>query len=409
MKSSASMLVKIDDLRAAPSSLLQPAAIPVALFERLAAQAEQEQDQNKRAELLCSALSEIGKAVKADPLDSQYLINWANLRQLLGESAVCFEPLTAGSFSEAAAAAVRNDPTNVDVLFAAARIFEWAGRNDEAHARLKQVLSLATSLSPEQRGYIFHRLIDPPDLERILPSRFPQIADWSIALSDANPELFSRGASELAVLQRQAIELSREDAHEGRVPQEVHERRLLSLYRAPANAAIRRTLDREMAAHTSGQSQLVQYLRDRQRLEEAAIVRAVITSDTRPLKAPLLAWSPQDDICLDDFYVSIGFYLPDGEAPKLIELHGRKEQSLSQLPPLRLYVSEDNFNWSELQGNIQISTVRIGDLPTIAIRPNAGYYKYWKLTTGASTRSKAFCELAHRFLTVYRTSPEAYS
>ena len=395
----------VSSLREAPSSLLHPASVSQALFLRLASQAQLETDPAKRMVLWCEALEAVGKAVQAEPRNAQYLINWANVRQLLGDATSCDRPLTQGSFAAAAQAALDADPTNVNVRFAAAHIFEWAGRRSDSLQQLSRVLLLGTSLSSEQRSSIGGRLTSPSDVEAVVPGRFPQIAEWSMYLRFQNAPLFHDAQEQLTRLQLKAIEESRIEQESGSVPADIHERRLLLLYRAPASAAVRRALDREIASQSGsrGQSQLAQYLRERQDLAETDIVRARESSDTRPLKQPLLHWSPVGEFCFDDFYTSVGFYLPNGESPKLIELRSKVELDPGVRGSMRVYVSEDNRSWSELQGNVQYQSVTLGDSHLIAIRPNSTYFKYWKIAANSSTRSRTFCDSAEQLLVVYRT------
>ncbi len=395
-----------DELRAAPPSVLHPAAVAVALYWRLAEQGREEVDPARRIQLLCEALSEIGKAAHAAPYNAEYLINWASIRQLLGQTPSCALPYTQGSFADVAKAALEADPTNVRVLFAAARIYEWAGQHADSLGRLRQVLQLSTSLGSEQRSYIGGRLQTAQDVEAVIPGRFPQIADWSAYVRSLNPGLFRSAQTEFSRLQLSAIAESRAEVDSGLIPAELHERRLLSLYRAPGGPSVRRRLDHEIAAQSGerGQSQLAQYLRDRQDLDETDVVRAVVPSDTRPLKTPIVHWSPSGEVCFDDFYSSVGFYLPPGQSPVLIELRSRADLDQAVQGTMRVYVSEDNRTWEELQGGIQVRSAKLGETTLISLWPHSNYYKYWKISSNNAVRSRKFCDNPEQLLVVYRSA-----
>lgn len=396
-------------LRELRSSPLHDATVHVRIFSLLNQEAAGATNGAERVRLYCEALSEIGTALHSEPANASYLMNWANVRQILGSNVQCSLPYTSGSFEAAAQLALRNDPTNVNVLFAAAQLYEWAGKNEESLARLNRTLLLSTSLKPFQTEYISSRIRTPEDAEAIIPARFPQVANWSEHVQRLNPELFRNSRAVFEKLQLAAIEESRSEYKNGSVPPEIHKQRLLSLFACAASPEVRRRLDTELASFSRylGDEKLTTYLLERGALFEAEVLEATIDSDTRPLKSVLAAWGANPEVCLDDFYTSLGFYLPQGESPKLIELHGRRLDA--QLAPtvLKVLVSDDNQNWSELEGNVTVSSAQFGDSKLVAIHPNSRYYKYWKINFSSSLRSRAFCNSAQRMLTVYRSTGSA--
>lgn len=401
--------VSAEALLSAPHDPLRAATVDVALFERFAAQAAQAPSIAEQGRALCAALSHIGAALNAEPMNSKFLINWANARQTLGATVHCEEPFTSGSFEAATAYAIKSDPTNVEVRFAAARIFDWAGNRAEALANFHQVLASAVRLQPEQKALIFRYLNTPSDLTAVIPDRFPQVAEWSERLRQENPDLFRRARVELTSLQMEAIRNSGAELEQRRISADLHERRLFALYSACASPQVRSQLDQELygiGMRDRLAPELSEYLRARSTLAETDVVLGWATPDTRPLKTPFVNWNPQSEACLDDFYPSLGFYLPEGESPKLLEIRAADEGGDDLSALIKVYVSEDNSDWSELQGNLQIRSLVLGNSRLIAIRPSTGYFKYWKINFGIGSRTKRFCNVPRDLLRVYRTLPE---
>lgn len=402
---------QLEGLRSLSASPLHDAQVHVRIFTLLSRQASETTNPAERVRLYCEALSEIGAAVRAEPANAAYLINWANIRQILGRSVECSLPYTGGEFEAAAHAALLKDPSNVNVLFASAQLFDWAGKSEESSKNLNRTLLLATSLKPFQAEYVASRLRTPRDVEAILPARFPQIAAWSERVQIANPDLFRVATPSFEKLQLAAIDDSLAEFKSGKLPGENHRQRLMSLFASAATSSVRRRLDAELAAYAreQGDEVLTPYLMERGALFEAAVLDAAAGSDTRPLKSVLADWGGNPELCLDEFYASLGFYLPEGESPKLIELQGRRRDAQITPASLKILVSDDNQSWSELQGSVEISSVQFGDSKIVAIHPHSRYFKYWKINFSSSARTRSFCNSAQRMLTVYRSSPAEIS
>jgi len=318
----------------------------------------------------------------------------------------CSLPYTAGDFEAVARLALHNDPSNVDVLFAAAHLFEWAGKREESLARLNRTLLLSTKLQPYQIEYIASRIRSAQDIAAVIPARFPQTAFWSTRIQRDHRVLFQGAGPVFEKLQLAAIDDSLSEFRSAAVPPDIHRQRLLSLYDAAATQAVRRRLDTELATYSRemGDEQLSPYLMERSQFDAADVVDAALASDTRPSKSTLANWGTDADLCLDDFYSSIGFYIPQGEAPRLIELHGRRKELQFAPTVLKVFVSDDNQSWSELEGNIQVGSVQIGEGRIVAIRPHSRYYKYWKINFASSLRARNFCNSAQKMLRVYRSA-----
>ena len=393
----------ISELRTVSKSWFAPLDTHAVLYRLLRESAERSKDGKTRIDLYCQALSEIGLALKGDPRNAAYLINWANLRQLLGQSTDCKLPYTHGDFLAAVEFAIHSNPNDERVLFAAAHIYDWAKRDNQGAEALKHALGLSTSLSPEQINYVLGRLNQPKDIETIVPATFPQIAIWSAALLRNKPELFRSSATVLSRMQQAAVVESAAAYQHGAIPSDVHYRRIISLYRCQASSDIRQQLDAEVAHYFegSGNDSAGRYMEERRHYAELPIIQASLGADTRPLKTALVGWGVDKNFFLDEFYASIGFYLPQGRAPKLIELRSERETSQMNLSSLKVMVSDNNFEWTELQGNVSIEAVTIGSQALIAIHPNAHYYKYWKINFFSSARTRSFINSAEQMIAAY--------
>lgn len=392
----------LDALRMLPASPLSGAEPKIELFEQLSASAAALTDPAQKGAVYCEALAALEDAMRIRPKDSALLINWANTRQLLGTGFECPRDSSNSDFGPVVEAALDNDPTNVAVLFAGAHIYDWSRRGAQVHDLLNKVLSLSTSLAPGQIAFILSKLDGPGAVQAVVPQRFPQIATWSHLLKGRRPDIFEQSALVLEAMQIHAIRSAVREHERRAVPLDLLPTRLLSLYHATASSRVRRVLDAAFAATHGATPALAEHLRNRGGLDEAPVVPAAMASDTRPLHSAVVGWGDKDEICLDDFFSTIAFFLPDGEPPQLIELSS--ERGKAELPSgaLKLYVSVDNENWSELQGNVDIAQLELGSRNLIAIRPHSSYFRYWKITLSSASRPRRFCGGLDTLLTVYR-------
>ncbi|MBN8550541.1 MAG: hypothetical protein J0M12_14595 [Deltaproteobacteria bacterium] len=396
---------QLEALQALNPSPLHAATLHVQRFAILSRKASEETNPAQRMRLYCEALSEMGEALQSEPANATYLINWANVRQLLGNSVECSLPFTTGDYDAAAQRALRDDPANINVLFSAAQIYGWAGKDEESLRSLNRMLLLAVSPKPYQVEYIASRLRTPQDVQAVIPARFPQIAAWSARLQQEKPDLFRNSQSVLEKLQLAAIDAALAEYRAGQIAPNIYRQRLLSLPGVVASPVVRRRLDSELASFSKsiGDDQLTPYLLKRGALDETAVLDASIASDTRPLKSVLTNWGSNADMCLDDFYGSIGFYLPVGSSPKLIELRGKRKDAVIPSNMIKVLVSDDNQTWAELEGSLVIGSITFGDTKIVTIEPNSRYFKYWKINFASSAHTRSFCNSAQELITVYRT------
>ncbi len=402
------------NFRAATPDLLDPAELnPFSFFGKsdwhIKAHAElrlaalKETDQNRRLELLCSALSEVGKALTHQPHNSVYLVNWANLRQLVSAKHDCALPYTRGDFREAVAFALNADPTNASVLFSAGLIRQWAGEPELAWGLFKQVLLLGVSLPRAQVDYIALQIKDAASAEAIIPARFPQIATWTGLLQERQPESAQIYAPVLEKLQTTALATSTQELEQSKIPTDVHIKRISALLAMGVANSVRQKIDRQLSQHLEarGERVLALYLKERASLVEIDVNRAFLDSDTRPLKSVLAAWNDQQTFALDQFYGSVGFFVPGATAPRLVELHAYSDVTSFSPSFLKIMVSSDNQRWEDVLGEVTLEKFLVANHTLVAIRSEVDLYKFWKIHFASSARTRNFSNPLNKLVRVY--------
>lgn len=361
--------------------------------------------------LYCEALSAAGSAVKLNPLKASYLLNWADLRQILSDIE-CKEELTKGSVKDAVEYALKLDPRNPAVTYSAAVMLMRIGERPRALALLNATLLTETALSSSKREYVLKQITSKEDLENIIPARFPQIADWSLFIKEKRPTLFQRESFTISAMQLNALKEAVKEYELGMLPFEIHKQRLLSLLPSTASSAIRQTLDAELGrVLPTGlqESKLTkEYLLKRATLSELYIVRGVIDSDTRSETTPLSRWGADQNVEIDSFAQSVGFYLPSGQNVLLIELNSKGIPASGLSEMLRLLVSDDNQHWSTPRESYKTSLVELEDQKYLSIEYSGEYHRYWKINHTGQSRSENFGAPLQSLIKVYgRTNRKA--
>lgn len=385
--------------------------IPAEAFVELAlaekSRGDQTDEMGERIRWYCRALSSFGQALKYRPQQSDYLMNWANVRQILGDL-TCEEELTTGSYQDAIILALKSDPNNNAVLFSAGLLYLWADARGAAFELFKRLLTLGTTVSSAQEDYIFEQLRDPQELKLVVPPRFPQVGRWSRRLWALNPERKQAFRPVLAPLQLTALKRTQQELESGAIPGKLHLERLMGLWSVAATEKVRQELDRQLEHYyrIMGASELAGYFKLRSQLEQLAVVKAVRYSDTRPLHGSLVRWNEIGRVNLDTFYQTIGFYLPEGSVLKLIELQAFKGDAAEVISQLKVLVSENNRDWVEL-GPLEVtrSWHKVGDQKLLALTPQSRYFKYWKIHYGSATRLNQFGAALDNLLNLYGRAP----
>lgn len=345
--------------------------------------------------LYCEALAAFGEAIRAEPQDARLLMQWANLRQILGSTS-CSAAYTAGDYKEALLKALDIDPTNTDAQYAAGLIFRWGGDIDTASKLFHSVLRYHPSLSANQERQIYASIDSPDRLTQIVPARFPQ------ALKASRYFLSDPGAvrtvavrepgflSALEVLQLEALKESHEQYTSGLLPFSMHLQRLNELTDFAATTQIRQELDRRLAVLLvrAGDPGLAHYLEERQRLYELEVMRSSIAGDTRPLKSSLVEWGGAGSYFADEFYQSVGFFLAPQQGVQAIEMRFSARPSQAFRSALRVYVSSDNKNWSEIEQRGPPHTFSLGSKHFVVLRVPTKGESYWKVHFANASRER---------------------
>jgi hypothetical protein len=361
-----------------------------------------ERSEDRRLEYFCRALANLSAALQRQPFDSKLLVSWANLRQLLS-GIDCSEPLTKGDFEQVARYALTHDGTNAEVLFSSAQILLWAGKKEEAYKLLKSFLEFGLFVNERQYNFIERQLNRDLDISAIIPGHFPQIVEWSSRIRLKNQALFDQGKSVLTELQLEALLRNEAELKAGKIPTQLYFDRLTSLLEVASSSQVRKRIDVELSRYygLQGQDKLQRYLDSRRAYDSIQVNGAVITADTRPIKAPFINWLTLEPITLNHFYNSVGFYVPQGSAVKYIELVGAKDSSLISEVSLKLFVSEGNQQWSDITQEALISSFEMAGLPRVVFTVPDQTKRYWKINFSSASRDGRFTNRLSEMVQVY--------
>ncbi len=394
-------------LQAAADKPLRSPEAAVLFSNWLREAAAEERNGDTQIALYCRSMSLLATALEVEPFNSRYLINIANTRQLLGDYA-CPDSRTDFDFQPAAALAVERDPFNRSVLYGAGALAVWSGKSGAAKKFFHQLLRYSPLLSEGQQHFILAQLRTAQDFAAVVPPRFPQVNHWSGMFRAAQPRAFSQGREQIAAMQIAALREGIREFQNRLVPPQLHLRRLLGLLPHAAMPAVRREVDKLIAEFFSDMRLDVdaqKYFAERAELEEVSVVRSFIAVDSRPLKSPFFRWEGNAKVSLDDNFASLGFYMREGQAARLIELRSETAQPAELKSFLHVYVSEDNEHWRELQKEIAVSDFEVGDSRVFVIRIPRSADKYWKIHFASSKQDRIFTSKLTEMLRVFGASP----
>ena len=352
-----------------------------------------ERDPRLKISYLCGSLSALGRALVREPRNARYLINWANIRQLLG-GVQCGEPYTAGDFEPVVKLALERDPADTRVLYAAALVYYWSGRAEQSRALLNRMLLLGGGLTAGQERFVYSTIETPRDVERVIPGRFPQAAAWADIFRQIDADRFMEFGAAFGTLEAAAVRASAVEFDRGKIPAEVHQQRLLSLFGAESSEESRVALDLELSRFAASHRQLAlaSYLDERAKLHELKVLRASLDGDTRPLRTSLSGWERDERVVFDEFYRTVGFYVPEGQEVVLIQLASTRNNggAVPSRNDLRVMASSDNENWSDLSDELEVSGFQVALPPLVVLRPKRASYKYWKVQFSSPERRRTF-------------------
>jgi hypothetical protein len=431
---------------------LQSATSGIALAQRLARAAEPSargwivlSDAQRKAALalkgearlegLCEALGSLGHVLRLRPRGARYLVNWANLRQLLG-TYKCKHLYTNGSFRKAVELALQSDPTQPAINYASGLILSWAGDHAQASTSFRQFLAFAVAPNQNQLDfitrYLVRRLIVQETLDAqafvsgsppaaatspvlaIIPARFPQVLGLSTQLLERYPLVMERHVAALVELLEIALKRNQQERAALALGSELHRRnieRTLELIEAlPAEyrwqrvgelrqqktrGDLRRVLD-VIAAQTLQQepgaqrdSLSKQYFARRSQSRELRVARGMLAADTRPAKGQLSTWGTGQRVALDNFHQSVGFRLATQQSLDWIEISvPARSNAKALLDSLSVWISADNETWrpAVLRNSPQVA--RFGSLQWIVLEPEVREAAFWKVNFRGAERTQ---------------------
>ena len=307
-------------------------------------------DGARQVKFLCSALSTYGELIQDEPLSGPYLVNWANVRQILS-STECREKLTSGEIAQVVALARKSDPTNVAVAFAAAQLALWEGKRQEALQLFRAALDLGTGASAQMERYIVRALRSPQDLMSVIPPRFPHVLRWSQLVLDGHPERRLEYREVLAKLQQSAVTRALEELRANQVGLEIVQKWLLALFDFAADTPTRQLLDRTLSEdlndRTSDQRALRDYLRDRAQYASLEVVAGLRLNDSQPQRGVVSSWGRRGLLTLDENYTSAGVFVGDKQSVHFVQLQALKIGTRIDPAELHIRISNDNQNWRD--------------------------------------------------------------
>lgn len=393
---------EIAALRSAAEVVVGSGVAHARLSARIRFLAERTPEPKARLALFCEALEAVGEAVRREPTNAAFLINWANLRQLLGR-VDCANRFTAGDFRPVAAAALAADPTNTRVLYAAAQLAGWTGDTEELDRLLSRFLTLNVSMKASESEFVFSNLGAGDRVARIIPPRFPHVVVWARTMRTRNPELYRELSSVWAELQLAAMDESKAEVTRGAIPLDLHQRRLFEVVDIAPEPRVQQRADRELAEilTRAGNLTLGSYFAVRGGLEEIPVVRAVQRSDTRPGATSLVLWGHDDIAVFDEFFTSVGFYVPRGLQPRIVELLAAPGGGRLEPAAIQVLASNDNATWNQLSDRVKTVPLTLGELSGVALQLDGGSFRYWKVHFGSAERSRSFRNSLAKLVRVY--------
>ena len=146
---------------------------------------------------------------------------------------------------------------------------------------------------------------------------------------------------------------------------------------------------------------LARYFDIRSQFQDLAVVRSFLPADTRPARGNLANWGFRDPVNLDEFYNSVGFYLPAKARSRLIELRARDGSAPFDLALLKIFVSPDNENWQELGEEVEADQLQLNGRSVITITVSGVPARYWKFHFASSVRKRTFRANVDQMVQVY--------
>lgn len=354
--------------------------------------AEKHKDTEQKITYLCKTLGALRASLSKDPLHARSLVTWASVKQLLG-SYRCLDDNSLG-FEGALELAQQSDPLDQQALFNAGLVYLWANQKEKAHILFRRVLDLGTDSSTLQREFIYSLIIDVKDLNNLIPARIPQALEFLLfALSQSSESpISSLPKSAIAEFQIQAIREFAGRFDNSEIDDELYHDRLLELWKVSRESVVTSLLDRLLGDfyRKSGREETGSFFSSRSHLAELEIVPALRKADSRPEKSALSNWSYTGEVLLDEFFSSIGFYLPREKTLRRIELHSSQRNNPQIVGLIRILQSDDNTTWEDVTGVCSSYQVIVAGQSIVYLELPGSTKRFWKLHYASPARNHQF-------------------
>lgn len=357
---------------------------------------------------LCLAVSAYGEALRKRPRDARVLVRWASLRQVLG-NVECGLELTSGDALNATNLANQYSPNDPAVQYLAGKIFFWEGARNEAWKSFRKLLNYSTKLEPGKRDYIASLVDNEQDLSELVPDRFPQIYEWTNKFKIERPDKFAQLSQQFSRMQTVAVLRSVEEYNRSVIPAELHRKRLLALRALAPEDIVLKLINLELARlYSSGEVTSGVADKDRSRifsflsqLSLQPFVAASIKSDSRPLKSSLMGWGSVDSVRVNDYYQSVGFFIPASHKAKFVELRGISCPDQLFVRNLKIYHSGNNQVWEEIPESAKPEILSFPEQCLVLLKLAPADSGYWKINFASGQREGSFYNNLDSMITVY--------
>lgn len=344
----------------------------------------------------CEALTALVEAVKLDPYHGIALVNIAFLGSSLTNARcptakLLPDPVSIVDF------AVSVCPTWPEVLYSSAFLMHSLGHPQRARSIARRLLSLEVPMPSRSPLELLKLLSNPDELTEIVPAKLQLAVAWSNYLRSEGADRFDLFRSAIEKIQLNAINSDLKTNMLSNDQRILLERML----RVAATSQVRESIDALLASST-GYADQGGFYRERSKLREHEIVRTFINSDSTPARGALLGWNRGRVVALDYYYNSVGFFDPDSEDLRRIDLESTEQPSESISSLLKVFTSSDNVNWADITRKTTLINQRAGDRSVVSIllAKDAGG-PFWKVHFAAASRDSRLVGELESFVRAY--------
>ncbi len=363
----------------------------------------------RRAESLrCEAQMALVQALQRDPANGAALANLAFLRSehpLINPNIKGCEGLKGLAHvlpAELAHFAAKSDPLNQEVLSTAAFVLADAGKYSEARSLVQRALALETSMPTSDPLSFLAFVGSRAELSELLPRKLSVVTQWSERIKRLDREAFPLWSAPLALIQMET--LSQMDNRE-LTDEELS--LLLRLERVVATPKVGRAVHK-LLGKSLGDDRAAGFYSSLATLERLPSVPATVESSSLMRNGGLTDWNQSARVTLDRYYSAVGFFVPNPERVRSVNLRSEKTVTDSIAPLLKVFVSENNYSWTDVTSAVKVKAVPIDrhgfvsiTLPPEGLPSAFGKPCFWKVYFSGSQRSGAFTGEIGEMLEVY--------